>query len=138
MVWFKAALVGGTTFWLAIFVVGVGPGGDISKYQGGLYWQSAAYTLWESFCYLGVCLGLVVLFRERFNSGGRFARFMSENGFSVYVFHPPILILVTLALRDFAWHPLVKFGIAAAIAVSLCFIASSLVLRRIPLVKRIL
>jgi len=63
---------------------------------------------------------------------------MSDNGFSVYVFHPLILVLVTLALRWFAWHPLVKFVVAAAIAVPLCFIASSLVLRRIPLLKRVL
>jgi len=67
MSWFKAALVGGTIFWLWIFVVGIGPGGDISKIAGGLHWQSAAYALWESFFCLGVCLGLVVLFRERFN-----------------------------------------------------------------------
>ncbi|HPJ84323.1 MAG TPA: acyltransferase family protein [Methanothrix sp.] len=138
MIWLKAALVGGTIFWLGIFFVGIGPGGDISTIAGGLNWQSAAYALWESFFCLGVCLGLVVLFRERFNSGGSFARFMADNDFSVYVFHPPILILVTLALRGFAWHPLVKFGAAAAIAVPLCFIASSLLLRRIPLLKRVL
>jgi glucan biosynthesis protein C len=138
MRWFKAALVGGTIFWLGIFVIGIGPGSDISTIAGGSNWQSAAFALWESFFCLGACLGLVVLFRERFNSDGRFARFMADNDFSVYVFHPPILILTTLALRGFAWHPLVKFAVAVAIAVPLCFIASSLLLRRIPLVKRVL
>ena len=138
MNWFKAALVGGTIFCLEIFVFGIGPGGDISKINGGLNWPSAAYALWESFFCLGAVLGLVVLFRERFNSSGRFARFMADNDFSVYVLHPPILILVTLALRDFAWHPRVKFVVAAAVAVPLCFVASSLVLRRIPLLKRVL
>lgn len=78
------------------------------------------------------------MFRERFNSAGRLARFMADNDFSVYVFHPPILVLVTLALRDFAWHPLVKFAVAAAVAVPLCFVASSLVFRRIPVLKRVL
>jgi len=33
---FKAALVGGTIIWLGIFVVGIGPGGDISKIAGEL------------------------------------------------------------------------------------------------------
>ena len=111
--------------------------GDISMIAGCLGWQSAAFALWESFFCLGVCLGLVVLFRERFNSGGKFARFLADNSFSVYVFHPPILIQITLALRGFSWHPLVKFGIAAVVAVTLCFIASRLVLRRIPLLKRV-
>ena len=63
---------------------------------------------------------------------------MADNDFSVYVFHPPILILVTLALQGFGWHPLVKFAVAVAIAVPLCFIASTLLLRRIPLLKRVL
>ena len=137
MAWLKAALVGGTAFWLVLFLFGIGPEGDISKTYGGLCWQSAAYALWESFFALGAILGIVVSFRERFDWGGRFARFMADNSFSVYVFHPPILILVTLALRNFAWHPLVKFAVAAAVAVPLCFVASELVLRRIPL-KRVL
>jgi glucan biosynthesis protein C len=138
MKWLKAVLVVGTIFWLGIFVFGIGPDGGISAIAGGLNWPSAAYALWESFFCLGVCLGFVVLFRERFNSGGRFARFMADNDFSVYVFHPPILVLVTVALRDFSWHPLVKFAVAATIAVPLCFIASILVFRRIPLIKRVL
>jgi len=138
MAWLKAALVGGTAFWLALFLFGIGPEGEISKINGGLNWQSGAYALWEAFFCVGVCLGIVVIFRERFNSGGRFARFMADNSFSVYVFHPPILVLVTLALRNFAWHPLLKFAVAAAVAVPLCFVASELVLRRIPLVKRVL
>ena len=138
MNWLLAALVGGTAFWLALFLLGIGPEGEISKNYGGLYWQSAAYALWESFFALGAVLGIVVIFRERFVSGGRFARFMADNSFSVYVFHPPILVLVTLALRNFAWHPLVKFAVAAAVAVPLCFLASELVFRRIPVLKRVL
>jgi len=57
---------------------------------------------------------------------------MAENSFAVYVFHPVILILVTAALRGFAWHPLAKFAVAAAVAVPICFVAGEMVLRRIP------
>jgi len=135
IVWLKAALVGGTAFWLALFLFGIGPEGDISMINGGLYWQSAAYALWEAFFCVGACLGIVVVFRERFNSGGRLARFMAENSFAVYFFHPVILILVTASLRGFAWHPLAKFSVAAAVAVPLCFLASELVLRRIPFLR---
>ena len=138
IVWLKAALVGGTAFWLALFLFGIGPEGEISKTYGGLYWQSAAYALCEAFFCVGACLGIVVVFRERFNSGGRLARFMADNSFAVYFFHPVILILVTAALRGFAWHPLAKFAVAAAMAVPICFVASELVLRRIPLLKEVL
>ena len=138
MIWFKAALIGGSIFWIAIQILGGGLSGNFSKYAGGLCWQSAAYALWESFFGVGVCLGLLVLFRERFNTQGKFAKFMSDNCFSVYVFHPLILIPVTLALRELAWYPLIKFAIAIVISVPLCFLVGHLVLRRIPLLKRIL
>lgn len=138
MTWLKASLLGGFAFWMAIMIIGGGSSGDISKYSGGVYWQAAAYALWESFFGVGMSIGLLVLFRERFNEGGRLERFLSENSFSVYVFHAPILILVTLALRGFAWHPLIKFAVAGIIAVAACFAISHLVLRRIPLLKRVL
>ncbi len=138
LAWLKAALVGGTAFWLALFLFGIGPEGDISMINGGLRWQSAAYALCEAFFCVGACLGIVVVFRERFNSGGRLARFMADNSFAVYFFHPVILILVTAALRGFAWHPLAKFAVAAAVAVPICFVASELVLRRIPVVGRVM
>lgn len=138
MNWLKAALAGGTAFWLALFLFGIGPEGDISMINGGLYWQSAAYALWEAFFCVGACLGIIVVFRERFNSGGRLPRFMADNSFAVYFFHPVILILVTAAMRNFAWHPLAKFAVAAAVAVPLCFVVSELVLRRIPVVGRVL
>ncbi len=138
MAWLKAALVGGTGFWLALFLFGIGPEGDLSMINGGLYWQSGAYALWEAFFCVGVCLGIVVVFRERFNSGGRLSRFMADNSFAVYFFHPVILILVTAAMRNFALHPLAKFAVAAAVAVPLCFVASELLLRRIPVVGRVL
>jgi hypothetical protein len=48
------------------------------------------------------------------------------------------LILVTLAMRDLLWSPLLKFIIAGSISVMLCFLISHLVLRKIPLLKRVL
>jgi glucan biosynthesis protein C len=138
MIWFKAALIFGSIFWLAILILGGGVSGDLAKYSGGLYWQSAAYALWESFFCVGVCLGLIVLFRQHFNAKGKYAKFMSDNYFSVYVFHPLILIMVTLALQHLVWHPLVKFTVAIAISVPLCFLASHFVFRRIPVLKKVL
>lgn len=138
MIWFKTAIIGGSIFWLAIMILGGGISGDLSSYWGGLLWQSAAFSFWESFFCVGIGLGLIVLFREYFNWQRDFERFMSMNYFSVYVFHAPILILVALALRDMHWHPLLKFVIASSIAVPLCFLLSHLVLRRIPLLKNVL
>ena len=139
MIWLKAALIGGSILWMTIMILGgMVASGDFSKYEGGLYWQSAAYALWESFFCVGTCLGLIVLFREHMNWQGKQARFMSDNSFSVYLFHPPILILVSLALRELAWLPIAKFIVSSAIAVPLCFFASHFIFRQVPLLKRVL
>lgn len=138
MAWFKAAIIGGTIFWLAMMTECVMNSGDLSRYAGGPYWQSAAYALWESFFCVGTCLGLTVIFRDHFSETGKLSRFLSDNSFSVYLFHPPILILVTLALKDMAWHPMMKFAVSSALAVPICFLASHFIFRRIPLLKRVL
>ncbi|MGV8175055.1 MAG: acyltransferase family protein, partial [Methanothrix sp.] len=138
LAWFKAALIGGTIFWLAIAYLGGMACGDLSPISGGWRWQSAAYALWESFFAVSACLGLIAIFREHFNSRGRLTGLLSDNSFSVYLFHPLILILVSLVLKDLACHPLAKFVFCSALAVPLCFLASNFIFRRIPLLRRVL
>jgi peptidoglycan/LPS O-acetylase OafA/YrhL len=94
--------------------------------------------LWEAFACVGICLGLIVLFRERFNSQGRFAKLLSDNAFAVYVFHPPILVSVSILLLAWHAHPLAKFAFAGTLAVVASFAAGEFVFRRIPGLKRIL
>ena len=136
--WFKAALLGGTIFWLAIMILGGMASGDLSPFSGGWRWQSAAYALWESFFAVGMCMGIIAISREHFNWRGRLSGLLSDSSFSVYLFHPLILILVSLALRDLAWHPLSKFALCSALALPLCFMAGQFIFRQIPLLKRVL
>jgi fucose 4-O-acetylase-like acetyltransferase len=105
---------------------------------GGWHWQAAAFCLWESFTCVAVCFGLLVLFREKCNSQGRLSKFLSENAFSVYVFHPPIVILAARMLHGVLWHPLVKFAMLTAIGATASFALSAAVFRRIPLLRNIL
>ncbi|HNX40256.1 MAG TPA: acyltransferase family protein [Methanothrix sp.] len=138
MDWLKAALLAGPAIWLAMMLAGGAASGNLAPFWGRLHWQSAAYALWESFFSVGMCLGIIVLFRDRWNRQGSLERFLSDNYFSVYVFHPPILVLVSLALRPFGWHPIAKFIAACAIALPLCFLASHFILRKIPLLGAVL
>jgi surface polysaccharide O-acyltransferase-like enzyme len=139
MRWLTAAATGGVALWLTVIIGGGALSGtDQSIFNGGWHWQSAAISFWESFVCVGTCLGLIVLFREKFNTQGRFARFLSDNAFAVYVFHPPVLIAVTMGLHAFAGPAIIRFALASALAVVLTFLASEFVLRRIPLLKRVL
>jgi glucan biosynthesis protein C len=137
MRWFTLALTAGTPAWLALVFVVVSTHSD-AKLSGGLTWQSLAICVWESFFCVGVCLGLIVLFREKFNRQGPVARWLSDNCFAVYFFHTPLLIAVTLVLRDFSASKPVKFLVATVLGVAVTYLASSLIFRRIPLLKRVL
>jgi fucose 4-O-acetylase-like acetyltransferase len=135
--WLILALTVGSIAWIGIIAAILTTHSE-NKLSGGFTWQSASLCFWESFFCLGICLGLIVLFRDKFNRQGRLARWLSDNCFAVYVFHPPLLIAITLAMRTFDAPKLVKFLCASVLATVVCFLASSLVLRRIPVLKRVL
>jgi surface polysaccharide O-acyltransferase-like enzyme len=95
--------------------------------------QSAANATWEALFAAGMCIGLVVIFRDGFNRRGRFARFLSENAFAVYVLHPPVLISISLALRAWAAPPVLKFAVVSAAAVAASFGVAAAVRKIRPL-----
>ena len=137
MRWFRLALIAGSLLWIAVLAVVVAT--HTEKFIGGGFtWQSAGVCFWEAFFCMGLCLGLTVLFREKLNRQGAFAKWMSDNNFSVYMFHTPVLVAVTLAMQGFGAPKPVKFLVGTALATSLTFLASSLILRRIPLLRRVL
>ncbi|HBE77332.1 MAG TPA: hypothetical protein DDW65_06060 [Firmicutes bacterium] len=130
IIWFKIALWIGIPFWIAI-IFGGGALKGMARYNGGPYWQTAAYALWESFFCIGICLGLLVIFREKFNSQGRISKFLSKNAFAVYVFHAPILVILSMLAWDIAFYPLLKMALMVIIALPVCFGIGALI-RKIP------
>jgi glucans biosynthesis protein C len=135
--WFKYTLIIGTAFWFLMVYIGEIPSKGFDPFIGHFTWQSAAYSFWESFFCLGVCLGLIVLFREKFNHQRRLGKFLSANAFGVYVFHAPVLIFITMVFKNITWYPFFKYLIVASITIPLCFLVSYLV-RKIPGVNYII
>jgi surface polysaccharide O-acyltransferase-like enzyme len=103
---------------------------------GGFTWQSFAYALWESFSCVAITIGLVGIFRNRFNRQNKLQKFLSDNYFGVYVFHPPILIVISVSLKWLIIHPLIKFALVAACAIAATYFFTFLV-RKIHFMKRI-
>jgi hypothetical protein len=136
MRWFRLALVAGIPVWGALLALGGALSGNEEAFAGGLRWQAAAYALWEAFFCVGICLGLIVLYRERANSRGRLAGFLADNNFGVYVLHTPLLVAVSLALRSLAWHPLAKALLVAVLVLPACFLVAALV-RRVRGLRRL-
>ena len=119
---FAAAVVVGTVLLPLAF-------GDY--FSGGGHWQSALYALWDSTFAVGICLAGIVFFRRFFGRQGRFGRFLSRHSYSVYIIHIPIIVFLGVALRGIELAALLKFGMAAVIAVPACFAAAYLV-RKLP------
>ena len=137
MRWWRLAFTMGSLIWLAALMAIVATHSE-DHIAGGFTWQSAVICFWESFFCLGFCLGLTVLFREKFNRQGWFSKWMTDNCFAVYLFHTPLLIAVTLGLRGFAAPKPIKFLVATALGTACTFLASHFVFRRIPLLRRVL
>lgn len=104
--------------------------------RGGLHWQSLYYALWESVS--GVCMtvGLIVLFRERWNRQNRCVAALSDSAFAVYVLHPPVLVALALALTPLAAPALAKVLLLCALGLPACFAVGWLV-RRVPVLREL-
>ena len=106
-------------------------------FVGNGNWQSAVYALWDSIFAVGMCLAAITFFRRFFNKESGFGRFLSQQSYAVYVIHVPIVVFIGIAMKGVQLPALLKFGIAAVIAVPICF-ALAFILRKIPGVSRIL
>jgi glucans biosynthesis protein C len=136
--WFKLALLIGIPGFFAVLLGSGALRGSPSPLLGGLHWQNALFSLWESFFCIGVCFGLTVLFRDHFNTQTAFTRWMSKNSFTAYMLHTPILVATTLALRRIHAPIGLKFLCACAIAAPITFLISGLLRPALPGLRRIL
>jgi hypothetical protein len=124
--------------WLPMLVLGGALTGNSAAYGGGLSWQSAGLSLWESLVCFGMTFGVLVGFRTWLAGQGSVSRLMSDNAFAVYVIHPPILIGLALLLSPAALAPAAKFAVLWSLSLAVCFGLVAPLARRVPLVGRIL
>ena len=112
--------------------------GDALRFTGGFYWQNFAYATWESLVCVGMTIGLLSLFKLKYNTQNGLTKVMSKNAYSVYLIHAPIIVLISYSVQGILIYPLLKFSIVSLIAVPLCFIISHYLIIRIPYANKIL
>jgi fucose 4-O-acetylase-like acetyltransferase len=83
------------------------------------------YPIWESFLCCGMCVGLTILFRERFDFQGRLGKAMAQSQYAAYIFHVPVVILFQLLILDFDLPPLAKFALVVLVSVPTTFLFSN-------------
>ncbi len=135
--WLCIAVVFVVILFPAMFVLGGALTDGTDSFTGGLHWQCLAYALWEQSLCMAMIITLLLLFRKRLNRQGKLAKAMSTSAYTVYIIHAPIVVLVTLAIRNITLYPLLKFALAVLICVPLSFALGN-VIRKLPLANRIL
>ncbi|RBQ17608.1 acyltransferase [Spongiactinospora rosea] len=88
--------------------------------QGGLA-QTLAQSVWEAVFAVGVIVGLLTLFRDRYAGQGRAAGFLSGHAFTVYIIHPVVLVAISTAVAGLHAAAIVKFALVAVIALPVCW-----------------
>ncbi|UCG56503.1 MAG: hypothetical protein JSU70_16770, partial [Phycisphaerales bacterium] len=135
--WLIVGVVCAIVSFPTLFVLGGGLSADTSRLVGGLHWQCLAYALSEQFVGLAMMIALLVIFRERFNQQGPVTGAASAGAYAAYIIHAPVVVLLALAAKDAQLYPLLKFALAALVAVPLCFALGNAI-RNLPLARRIL
>lgn len=110
---------------------------NMAAFNGGMHWQAFAQDLWEQIFGLCFSVGLIVLFREKFNGRGPFATLCRKNAFAVYVWHMPVLVILSLLLAPVTLAPALKFVITALAGAMGTLVFTHLIIRRIPILNRI-
>ncbi len=132
------AFLPGIVLWVIMMLAGGALDGGFDLYKGGLHWQSAAYAFWESFTAVAMSIGLIGVFREKYNHQTKLTKVLSDNSFGVYMFHAPVIITVSLILLPLEMYPLAKFLVAAILGIPLSFLVTNYIFRKIPYLKRVL
>ncbi len=135
--WLTAGIVLGFFAWLAVVIAATATG-STAALMGGVTWQSAGFSLWESFVAVAMSIGMIVMFREKFNRQNPVVNKLTQNSFAVYMFHPPIIVAVALLFSPVALYPVVKWALLCIICVPLCFAITHFVIRRIPGLKNVM
>ncbi|MSU24302.1 MAG: hypothetical protein EXS32_10820 [Opitutus sp.] len=132
--WF--ALIGGSFALLGLLAVGARHAPP-EIFFGGAHWQAFALAMWEQLTGLGLALGVLALFSQRFNSDTPLRRWLAERAFGVYVLHAPVLVGLAMAYRLLPYH---LYGLVALLTVTGLVVSFALadVARRIPGLRAIL
>jgi glucan biosynthesis protein C len=105
---------------------------------GGFTLASFTYAFWESFVGIGICICLVILFRDRWNRPGSVTGMLAQNVYAVYLIHLPVVVSLQWILIPVALPLLLKFFVAGLAGIVLCFALSQYGVRRIPGAERVL
>lgn len=133
--WIVGLVLGPLFLALLLVAGGLPPPSGPMPYAGGWNSQAAGLAAWEQVT--GTALGIACLhfFRTHVSKPTAMRTWLSDRAFGVYVFHAPILVALTLALRPLQTGAWLQMFTLTATGLIASFIVADLV-RRIPCLRR--
>ena len=135
--WFIFAQVMVFIMFPLIFMTGGAASGEITAFMGGIHWQSLAYAVWEQVTGFSLVIGLLGIFRGKYNSQGNWGKRLSASAYGVFIFHAPVVVMITVTLRNVELNGILKLLLLAPVTVAAAFLVAYLV-RKIPYADRVL
>jgi surface polysaccharide O-acyltransferase-like enzyme len=128
--WFQKFPTRAGYIWL---LIGVALAGFWYAYQLGLQdlmpingiAMDIVRLFWEMLLCFGFCIGLTVLFREKFNMQGRLGKIMAQSQYAAYIFHVLFVLAVQFLVINMALSPFAKFTLVTLAAVPITFLFSN-------------
>ncbi len=125
--------------WLALASVGIGfplllvvstkLGLSISNFSGGWNGQSLLLCLWEQLTGLSISVVLLSYSKHHWNAENAFLDKLARSAYSTYIFHPLILIGLSLLVAGLPVDPLLKLTFVAPLAIIGSFFLGRLALK---------
>lgn len=106
-------------------------------FSGGLHWQQLLYAVWEQLLGFSIIVALLIFGKKLWNKSSALMSKLSRNAFAVYIFHPLVLITLSLSIRNWDVDPAWKFLVVAPLGIVGSFLLAS-VITLIPGVRRII
>ncbi len=138
--WFETYPVRKGLTWLAVGVAAAVawyawaliPHAAISPLASGL-----SYLIWEELVAFGMCIGLLVFFRQVVQAQGRFGKLLAANQYGAYFWHPILIVGIQMAFVSLPLGPFVKFLAVTVVGVPVVFVWSWL-MRKTRVVRAVL
>ncbi|MHA2222973.1 MAG: acyltransferase family protein, partial [Candidatus Thorarchaeota archaeon] len=104
------------------FFVFVGVESDYTLFFGGPNLEALVFALVDNIICMGMIFVLIKLFYAKINTQGPMLKSMADNSFAVYLFHPFVVIPISLGIASVVLSPLIKMAIVVPVSVILCYL----------------
>jgi glucans biosynthesis protein C len=143
--WFRKMPTDAGVIWLGIGLIA--SGGIYLAYAlgqwnalmatGGLNLSSLLRSSWETVIAVSLSVGLIVAFRDLFNSPHRLLAVAATASFGAYILHPTIIVALQVAIANLSLPAFVKFVAVSVLGTTIAFALAHLS-RKVPGLRAVL